>query len=404
MSGALRSALERSLDPAAIEAKAGEVRVALKQAAGSGKLVVIGSARLPEKVVHAVRAAGGDVAALVEFAPRFWGREVAGLPVTSLGEALMQVGEDPVALVGIWSPNHIYAETRAWLEAAGVRRVLPVNAAFWAHADELGAWYQFGDPSLYGAHAGDILTVFDALSDEESKRQFAGILQYRVTLEPAHIPLPSYRRIYFDPAIATLPDDAVIADIGAFSGDTLEVFLYWQGTRFSRFVAFEPDPMSFAKLEAYRASLPQGIRDKVECVHAAAGAAPGTLRFSATGTPGTKATDEGEVEVPCLTVDAFFNGKPLDYIKVDVEGAEPEVLAGAWKTIERTRPVIGLSIYHAPEDVFTLPLHLIQRLKGYAFHVRAHDHDGIDFIVYAVPVEKSAHRPARPPPEDRAAR
>lgn len=394
MSGALRSALERSLDPATIAAKAVEVRTALTQAAGAGKLVVVGSARLPEKVVHAVRAAGGEVAALVEFAPRFWGREVAGRPVTSLSEALAQVGDDPLALVGIWSPNHIYAETKAWLEAAGVRRVLPVNAAFWAHADRLGAWYQFGDPSLYGAHAGDILKIFDALADDESKRQFAGILQYRVSLDPAHIPLPSYKRIYFDPAIATLPDNVAIADIGAFSGDTLEVFLYWQGTRFQRFVAFEPDPMSFAKLQAYRASLPQGVRDKVECVHAAIGAAPGTLRFSATGTPGTKATEEGEVEVPCLTVDAVFDGKPLDYIKVDVEGAEPDVLAGSWKTIERTRPVIGLSIYHAPEHVFTLPLQLIERLRGYEFCFRAHDHDGIDFIFYAVPVEKSARRPA----------
>jgi FkbM family methyltransferase len=358
-------------------------------------LLVVGSAYLPQKVAKGIEAAGGRVAAFVEFEPRQWGREVEGVRVVSLDDALMITGPDPIVVVGIWSPNHIYAETRAWLEAAGVRQVLPVNAAFWAYADHIGSHYQFGKPALYGERRQDCLRVYDCLADQESRNQFAGILHYRITLDPRTLPTPSYKRIYFDPSVSTLGHDAVVADIGAYSGDTLATFLYWKGTRFQRFVAIEPDPLSFQQLLAFRDSLPSGVRSRIECVHAAVADKPGTLRFTPTGKPGTTPTETGTDEVRCVTIDDTFDDKPLDFIKVDVEGAEATVLAGAWRVIERTRPTIGLSVYHAPADLFELSLQLVDRLRNYSFHLRAHDFDGIDFIFYAVPFERAPRRSRR---------
>ena len=61
--------------------------------------------------------------------------------------------------------------------------------------------------------------------------------------------------------------------------------------------------------------------------------------------------------------------------------------AGAEASIARCRPSIGLSVYHAPQDIFALPEWVIQRVRDYRFHFRAHDHDGIDFIFYAIPSE-----------------
>ena len=55
-----------------------------------------------------------------------------------------------------------------------------------------------------------------------------------------------------------------------------------------------------------------------------------------------------EVEVPCMTIDALCQQwDRLDYIKVDVEGAEILVLTGAQVTLARLRPVVQVEV-HGP--------------------------------------------------------
>ena len=382
-----RELLAYALDPARVAQFTRDTCAAIAVAAAGNRLLIVGAAQLPRKVSRAIRAAGGRVAAHVEFDARFWGGAVDGVPVLSLDEALAITGPDPLAIVGIWSPQHIYARTRHWLAARGVARVLPVNAAFWNYADLIGPHYQFGPPDVYVRGAATIMAVHDALADGESRRQFAGAVAWRLLLDPALIPAPEPRRIYFDPALCRLPDDCVLADVGAYAGDTLDVFLMWQGRRFGRVLAFEPDPLSFARLEAYRARLPADVSARITCTNAALGAAAGTLRLTPTGTPGTMADAAGEVEVECLTLDAALDGGRVDYLKIDVEGFEPQVLAGAEASIMRCRPSIGLSIYHAPADIFALPAWVMGRVRDYSFHCRAHDHDGIDFVFYAIPRE-----------------
>ncbi len=385
-----RALLEHALDPERARAFTAATVAMITEAAGNGRLLVVGAAALPRKVAQAVAETGGEVMAHIEYEARFWDGEVDGRPVISLDDALEITGPDPVVIVGIWSPNHIYARTKAWLESRGVTRILPVNAAFWAYGGVIGPHYQFGAPDVYIEAAETILRVHDALADARSREQFAGAVAWRLLLDPGLIPTPEPRRIYFDPALCRLPDDAVVADIGAYAGDTLDVFLYWQGRRFSRFLAFEPDPLSFSRLELFRSKLPPDVAARITCHHAAIGDGPGVLRLNPTGTPGTMSEATGAFEVPCTTLDAVLDGGRVDYIKVDVEGFEPQVLRGAEASIARCRPSIGLSVYHAPEDIFGLPAWVMHRVTDYSFHVRAHDHDGIDLIFYAIPAE---HRP-----------
>ncbi|RVT97483.1 FkbM family methyltransferase [Rhodovarius crocodyli] len=382
-----RELLVEALDAARIAQFSADVVAELNEAAANGRLLIVGSAALPRKIATAVRAAGGQVAALMEFDARFWGQDVHGLPVLPPEEALERAGEDPIALVGIWSPDHIHARTAEWLAAKGITRVYPVQAAFWAWGDKIGPHYQFGTPALYAEAAPRILAVHDALADGESKRQYAGAIAWRVLLDPTLIPEPRPERIYFDPDLLRLPDDAVIADVGAYAGDTLSTFLTWQGARFGAYHAFEPDPLSFARLLQLREKLRPDIAARISPRAAAIGAAPGNLFLTPTGTPGTvteASAGTGMLEVPCVTLDAELAGGRVDYIKIDAEGAEAEVLAGAEAGIAAHRPSLGLSVYHAPSDIFTLPEWAMERLPGHSFHLRAHDHDGIDLVFYAV--------------------
>ena len=60
-----------------------------------------------------------------------------------------------------------------------------------------------------------------------------------------------------------------------------------------------------------------------------------------------------EITVPLTTIDklvAELKLERVDYIKMDIEGAEPKALAGAHDTLAKFKPRISISAYHKPGD------------------------------------------------------
>lgn len=380
-----RAWLAETLDAARVRAMQAATCAMLDAAAAQGRLLIIGSAALPMRILRAIRAGGGRVAAMVEYAPRFWGRDAEGVPVLPLDEALARSGPDPVALVGIWSPRHVHADTAAWLATRGVTRILPVMAAFWRWGAALGGHYQLSGPEPLLAAAARIMAVHDRLADAESRRHYAADLARRLAFDHASLPEPRPEAIYFDRALLRLPEDAVVVDGGAFAGDALEHFLRWHGPRFGRYHAFEPDPVSFARLTQYRDSLPPAVAARITLHQAGIGAAAGEWRLDPSGTPGTITGGRGRVAVPCVALDTVLGAGRVDCIKLDTEGQEHPVLDGAAGIIARDRPAWAVSVYHKPDDIVTLPERAMAALPDAALHLRAHDHDGIDLVLTAVP-------------------
>jgi hypothetical protein len=83
---------------------------------------------------------------------------------------------------------------------------------------------------------------------------------------------------------------------------------------------------------------------------------------------------------------AELNIKP-DLIKLDVEGAEMQVICGAMRTIHEHRPQLAVSIYHSHEDMISIPHFLVTHLKNYVFHVGHYSTGIIETIFYAIPEE-----------------
>ncbi|MDR3718680.1 MAG: FkbM family methyltransferase [Bryobacteraceae bacterium] len=65
-----------------------------------------------------------------------------------------------------------------------------------------------------------------------------------------------------------------------------------------------------------------------------------------------------QVKVPLTTIDklaAELNLPRVDFIKMDVEGAEVPALHGAHDTIQRFKPRLSIATEHKPDDEFTIP-------------------------------------------------
>jgi FkbM family methyltransferase len=68
------------------------------------------------------------------------------------------------------------------------------------------------------------------------------------------------------------------------------------------------------------------------------------------GATSLKSDDGGQIEVE--TLDRLFPEGPVDLIKIDVEGMEMEVLAGAQQLIQRTRPALLIEIANTNKGAF----------------------------------------------------
>ena len=80
-------------------------------------------------------------------------------------------------------------------------------------------------------------------------------------------------------------------------------------------------------------------------------------------------------------------GHHVDFIKLDVEGAEIAALRGGAELILRSRPILAVSLYHRPEDVWEIPELLMDMCTHYRFYLRQHLFNSFESVLYAIPDE-----------------
>ena len=138
-----------------------------------------------------------------------------------------------------------------------------------------------------------------------------------------------------------VPRDSTVIDVGANIG--LSTILLARMT--GRVIAFEPSPPN---VEFLRRNLERNGITNVDVRAVAASSEPGVLRFhiaqfgagSHVVAPGHVSSDTvPTVDVPAVTLDEA-DLPAVAFIKIDAEGHEPDVLAGARQLLARDLPLI----------------------------------------------------------------
>lgn len=77
---------------------------------------------------------------------------------------------------------------------------------------------------------------------------------------------------------------------------------------------------------------------------------------------------QSTVKFPLTTIDKLvheLNLPRVDFIKMDIEGAEPKALTGARETIAKYHPRMAISVYHVPDHPVTVPGVIREAWSGY---------------------------------------
>ena len=225
----------------------------------------------------------------------------------------------------------------------------------------------FGDNifnrSFYEKHKTEIEKVSSVLADEQSKKVFENIVNFKLT---GNIDLLFDCRTDISEAyenILKLTDNEIYMDLGAFNGDTVNQFLQFV-TGYKKIYAAEPDVKNFSKLLKNTADV-----KNIECINCCISDSTGEILFSDHGGRNGTADSNG-VAVKSRTVDSIVGTDDVTYIKFDIEGFESKALDGAVETIKRCKPKMLVSCYHRSEDIFTLPLKVLSIRDDYKVYIR----------------------------------
>ena len=96
-------------------------------------------------------------------------------------------------------------------------------------------------------------------------------------------------------------------------------------------------------------------------------------------------------QVESISIDEFMEEnkiEKLDFIKLDIEGAELNTLKGGINSIKKHRPQIAVAIYHKNEHLTDIPLYLKEQLDDYVFKIEHYSPCDWETVVYALPKEK----------------
>lgn len=179
-------------------------------------------------------------------------------------------------------------------------------------------------------------------------------------------------------------DGLVFLDAGAYTGDTVRELLS-EKIDVKKIYCFEADKENFIKLEKFcNENLPY---ERYSCINAALWDEKKYLAMKFNNY-NARVDEEGtELTVKTVTIDDFFSEEHVNFVKMDIEGAEKRALKGGMKTIKRDRPIMAISIYHGVEDIVDIPIMLMEELENYDFLVRHHSYTYSETVLYCIPQE-----------------
>jgi FkbM family methyltransferase len=301
-------------------------------------------------------------------------------------DAIARHGHTAVFVVTVWRnpATELMSDREARLREAGAVHVTSFVTLSWKYAEALLPYYSMDLPHRALEVRDDIRRGFDLLADEASRREFVAHLRLRLHADFGGLPAPVSEPQYFPRDLFRVRDDEAFVDCGAFDGDTLKSLLRAAPSFAGRVAAFEPDRANFAKLAAWRDSLSSPLREGISVFPLGVGARKEQVSFADGGGSGS-AIGSGDVVIDVAALDQQLPDWQPSFIKVDVEGYEPDVLTGARGLIERSAPILALSAYHRQDHLWQLPLMAASMHSGYSFTLRSYYLDGWELVLYAVP-------------------
>lgn len=232
-----------------------------------------------------------------------------------------------------------------------------------------------GDENFLKDNIEALTMSYNLLKNTHSKETFVGRTKSIVSGDAGYLKSSldsEYYNTYVQPEI-----NDIIMDVGI--SDYIEPTHNFAKTigKNGKIYAFEPEPLCFQRAQEQFSQLPAcqnieliklGLWDKKDKLFITENSGSSSVFYQ---------TDDTTTKNICelTTLDDFVeenNINKIDFIKMDIEGAEPNALAGSVKTIEKFKPKLAICVYHHNPHLFELILFINSLDLGYEFYLDHH--------------------------------
>ncbi|NJD25035.1 MAG: FkbM family methyltransferase [Betaproteobacteria bacterium] len=338
---------------------------------------IFGAGRFAQDVHATLLAARFTIRGFIETQPQRG--EFLGLPV--LGWAQVAPAAEDQLVIAIHNRTAPLDQLAKLARMHAFARIAYPWDIHRRYAAELGWRYWLSGPESLLAGLERLKALHARLADDESRCCLYRIAAFRLGLDDAYASFRHDLTQYFNPlTLAALPSRPIsYIDGGAYDGASLLQLAACHPIAQAHL--FEPDPENYRKLaDRLQASpfpvhcLPLGLMNSYQ-----------VLSFAGGQGEGGNLSDSGNIHVACAALDDLIPNTPIDFIKLDVEGAEIAALRGACRLLERHRPMLAISLYHRPDDLWAIPEALDSLCPDYRLFIRQHYFNSFDCVLYAIP-------------------
>ncbi|MCM1231539.1 MAG: FkbM family methyltransferase [Butyrivibrio sp.] len=339
---------------------------------GAGQIVIWGTGLAGNMIYNALKQRGMEPDLFVDSDSVRQGKEIDGKKVVGPTEIPQK------ALVIIAANVRYRIHEMLDNRAIEYMYIDPVFLHFWNP--------QMDVSEILRENSKEIDTVYKCLSDNYSKKVFKNVLIHRM-VHNINLIWDVYEPNQYFSNCTVKKAKGCFVDCGAYQGDTLKSFLNQIGDEPYEYYAFEAEKRNYEILSEYCKKnklekvhpLNLGVWDKAEELYFQSDNITGDVSGKI-----MSEQDRNVEKVMADSIDNILSEANIDFIKMDIEGAEIRALNGARESIRRSRPILTISAYHELEHLWQVPLLIKEINAGYKIFFNHHMWNMADTVCYAV--------------------
>lgn len=225
--------------------------------------------------------------------------------------------------------------------------------------------------------------IYNLLADRESKETFNKLINFKISFD--FVFMEGFRNRhetqYFDKEIVPPMREICFVDGGGYVGDTAaEVIKNYPD--FKKIYLIEPIEEN---LRIARRTLSH--HKNIAFINAGLGARKEVLLFNEEKSF-SSIYGKGATSVTIERLDDLIEER-VDYIKLDIEGAELDAINGASKIIKKHKPVLAICVYHKAEDWYRVPQKILAIHGDYKIYLRHYMEGIFESVMYFIPPVKN---------------
>ena len=221
--------------------------------------------------------------------------------------------------------------------------------------------------------------TFDLLSDEKSRKVFEKVINFKISFDYTFMEgfTNNHEEQYFDKDLIPNIKNISFVDGGGYVGDTLPTIIK-NFPDFKKIYCIEPNNLhigiakrNFAKYE------------NIEFINCGLGSKK-EMFLSDENIQNNCAHDYQAANIN--TIDNLIQEK-VDFIKMDIEGAEQDAIEGSKNTIEKYTPILAICVYHKAEDWYKIPQKVLDINSNYKIYLRHYMEGIFETVMYFIPIK-----------------